>query len=147
MKTKLGALGLALGLATAASAEPYVDYTPQKGVWEVRTFKVSPNHVDDYLSGLRRQYVVILEIKKRRGIIDKYQIMTKINSGAGVNVMIIEHYPSLAMLEPDKDRDLAILKETYGNGNKEKFEQIVTKFDKYRTFETDEYWTELEFPH
>ena len=53
------AAGLAVGAlaASAVWAEQYVDYTPVKGVWEVQTIKVDPNHIDDYLTGLRKGLV------------------------------------------------------------------------------------------
>ncbi len=29
------------------AAEPYVDYTPEKGYWSINAVEVDPNHVDD----------------------------------------------------------------------------------------------------
>ena len=47
-----GALAVAC-VSTPCAAEPYVDYTPQKGYWSINAVEVDPNHVDDYLTGLR----------------------------------------------------------------------------------------------
>ncbi|MEA3068237.1 MAG: hypothetical protein QOK41_1644, partial [Sphingomonadales bacterium] len=58
-KIVLGAAS-ALALAwvsTPCAAEPYVDYTPQKGYWTITAVDVDPNHVDDYLTGLRSSQV------------------------------------------------------------------------------------------
>jgi hypothetical protein len=86
---------LALGgtmIASSVLAEPFVDYTPQKGLWHVVTVKVEPNHVDDYITGLKRTWAPSEEIAKKHGLIDSYQIMTKLNAEDGQgNVLLIEH--------------------------------------------------------
>ncbi|HEY1612321.1 MAG TPA: hypothetical protein VGF97_01340 [Rhizomicrobium sp.] len=131
-------------LVTAAGAEPYVDYTPMKGVWEVQTVKVDPNKIDDYLSGLKKNFIPVLETLKKHGVIDRYLILEKLNSSAGANVQIVQHYPSAAMLDPDQARDQAIDKEIKAQFSKEKTDKIIEGYDKYRTFEADEMWTEVD---
>jgi hypothetical protein len=147
MKTIITAAALTAGLtlAGAAFAEPYVDWTPQKGAWEVTTIKVDPAHIDDYLTGLKKGWAPSQEIAKAHGIIDQYMILVKLNSGAGANVQLILHYPSLAMLEPDKARDQAIEKENLARVSRETEEKAVAEYDKYRTFVSDEFWTDVEF--
>ena len=107
------ALAVGVVAAGAAAAEPYVDYTVDKGAWEVTTVKVDPNHIDDYLTGLHKGWLPIQEVLKAHGVIDQYLVLEKLNSGAGANVQLIVHYPSLAMMEPDKARDQAIQKEAF----------------------------------
>ena len=145
LKSYLFALACGLGFANATSAEQYVDYTPQRGAWEVQIIRVDPNHVDDYLVGLRRNLVPVMEIMKSHGIIDQYQVMTKLNAGAGDNVIIIQHYPSLSGLEPEKARDQAIEKEIYAKVPKGQSDKAVAEFEKYRTFVSDEFWTPVDF--
>lgn len=141
----LAASVAALGVVQAANAEPYVDYTPKKGVWQVQTMAVDPNHVDEYLTGLRKTMAPVLEIEKAHGIIDKYSFMTKLNAnGSGANIMIVLHYPSLAAMEPDKARDQMIEKEIYANLSKEEGEKKVAEYEKYRKFISDEYWVDIE---
>jgi hypothetical protein len=149
MKFELAPIAMALGLAMAgaASAEPYVDYTPQKGVWEIRTLKVTPNYVDDYLTALKRQHIVVLEVMKKHGIIDQYQVLTRLDSGAGVNVIIMEHYPDLSLLQPDKARDQMIAKEVQARTSTEEMKKISAEFDNYRVYETDDFWTPVDYPH
>ena len=53
MKSLLFAGACALAVAYPAVAEPWVDWTPQKGVTSVTVVKVDPNHIDDYLTGLK----------------------------------------------------------------------------------------------
>jgi hypothetical protein len=129
---------------TAAGAEPYVDYTPMKGVWEVQTIKVDPNKVDDYLTELKKNFIPVLETLKRHGVIDQYLILQKLNSGAGANVQIVQHFPSAGMLDPDQARDQAIEKEIRERVSKEQSDKIVDGLDKYRTFDSDELWTQVE---
>lgn len=147
MNKTLLAIGLAAGLltASAAFAEPYTDYTPVKGAWHVTTIKVDPNHIDDYVTGLKKTWATGEELAKKHGVIDQYMILLKLNSGAGANVQLIEHYPSLANLEPDKARDLALQKEGEAMVSKDNMMKSVGEFDKYRTFVSDEFWTSLEF--
>jgi len=145
MKRIFLAASVAVGAlaASAVWADPYVDYTPVKGAWEVQTIKVDPNHIDDYLVGLKRGWVPLMETLKRHGVIDQYMIMQKLNSGAGANVQLIQHFTSLGMMDPDRERDMAIQKETEAQLSKEASSKMTSGFDKYRTFETDEVWTEV----
>ncbi|HWA60392.1 MAG TPA: hypothetical protein VG939_03415 [Caulobacteraceae bacterium] len=133
--------------SSLASAEPYVDYTPQKGVWHVTSVRVDPNHIDDYVTGLKKTWVTAEEIAKRHGLIDSYSIKIKLNASDGqANVLLIEHYPSLASLEPDQARDEAMQRENYAAVPKETGQQMVAGYDKYRVFVGDDYWTDITFP-
>lgn len=133
----------AIGLT--AQAEPYVDYTPQKGVWEVQAIAVDPNHLDDYLTGLKRTMTPELEIAKSHGLIDKYGFMVKFNSnGPGANVLVLRHYPSLAAMEPDKARDQMLEKEYYARISKDEGAKKVAEYEKYRKFVSDEFWTDVD---
>jgi hypothetical protein len=149
MNLKLLAAALcasSLGFATVAAAEPYTDWTPSKGATQVTTIQVDPNHLDDYLTGLKKSWVTGQEIAKKHGVIDWYQVMVKLNSGAGANVVLLVHYPSLANLEPDKARDQAIEAENYAAVSKDEGQKMVAGYEKYRTFVSDELWTGVEYP-
>ena len=139
------ALGAGIGMAASAWAEPYVDYTPRKGVTEVMVVKVDPNHIDDYLTGLSKDWVKGEEMAKKRGIIDSYNVMVKLNASGGPNVVFIRHYPSMANLDPDKARDTAMMAEARAMTPKDKEDAIVAGYDKYRTFVSDEFWTDVDF--
>jgi hypothetical protein len=141
----LAAIAGGLSLAGTALAEPYQDWIPMKGGWEVTTIKVDPIRIDDYLTGLRKGWVPEQETAKAHGVIDQYMVMVKLNSGAGSNVQLIVHYPSLANLDPDKARDQAIEREGLAKISKEAVEKAVGEYDKYRTFVSDEIWTGVEF--
>ncbi|HEX4160106.1 MAG TPA: hypothetical protein VHY79_16705 [Rhizomicrobium sp.] len=146
MNRNIFAAALAAGAlaVTAAGAEPYVDYTPVKGVWEVQTIKVDPNHIDDYLTGLKKNFIPVLETLKKHGVIDRYLILQKLNSNAGDNIQIVQHFPTTAALDPDQGRDQAIDKEIKARMSKEQSDKIIAGYDKYRTFQADEMWTEVD---
>src|ERR1700733_10365658 len=96
MYTKI-ALGIIAAAFTtsAAGADPYKDYTPEKGVWQVTTVKVDPNHIDDYLVGLKRALIPSMESAKKHGVIDDYFVMVNPNeSDDSGNVLIGQHYVS-----------------------------------------------------
>jgi len=142
----LAACGVALLAASAASAEPWVDYTPVKGAMHATTMQVDPNHVDDYLVGLKKTWLPGEEIAKKKGLIDFYAIQVKLGGdGHSGNVLLLEHIPDLALLEPNKERDQAMEKEVFDAMPKDKMDAQVKDFDKYRTFVSDDYWTGVEF--
>ncbi len=127
-----------------ASAEPYTDYTPEKGVWNVMSAEVDPNHIDDYLKGLRRTQQIGMDIMKKRGMIDAYRIRIRQGYTKGQpNVLIETHYTSVAMLAPDKARDMAIEKEIYASLPRAEADKAVASYETYRTFLDDAYYVEV----
>lgn len=139
--------GVALAvMATAASADQWVDYTPQKGLYVVTGVKVEPNKVDDYLKGLKKVWTPGEEIAKKQGLIDAYEVMINVNgAGPGPNVLLIEHLPSFAVLDPNKKRDLDLQKAVEAATSKSETEAAVANFDKFRVFTSQEMWQQVEF--
>jgi len=134
----------ALIASAPALSEAYVDYTPQKGYWQINAIEVDPNHIDDYLTGLRRSQVSGLEVLKRRGLIDDYKFMVRNGYVKGSpNVLIMTHSPTMASLDPDKARDQAVEKEMLAQFSKEQGEKAVAGYEKYRTFIDDAQWTDM----
>ena len=145
MKTiVLGALGVAIALAaTPAIAKPYVDYTPQKGFWDINAVEVDPNHIDDYLTGLRRSLTPTFETLKKHGVIDDYKFMTRNGYTKGSpNVLILTHSPSLGSLDPNKERDQAIDREIEAAFTKAQNDAAIAGYEKYRTFIDDGQWVD-----
>ena len=137
---------LLLMSATAASAEIYKDYTPDTGIWSETVIEVDPNHVDDYLVGLKASQVPALEIMKKHGLIDNYIFMVKDGYNAGApNVIIATHFVNAAAMEPDQARDQAIEKEIYAAFSKEKGEAAVAGYEKYRKFIEINNWRTITF--
>jgi hypothetical protein len=141
-------LGAAAALlaASTANADPYKDYTPDKGVWQVTTVKVDPNHIDDYLVGLKKSWVPGEEMSKKHGLIDNYFVMVNANGAnpAG-NVLLGEHYVNYAAMDPDKARDTEMQKEALAQMSKDDGRKLTDGFDKYRNFMTEEMWTSVSF--
>jgi hypothetical protein len=137
-----------LAISVPALSEPYVDYTPQKGYWQINAIEVDPNHVDDYLTGLRQSQVSGFEVLKRRGMIDDYKFMVRNGYVKGSpNVIIMTHSPTSANLDADKARDKAIEKEMYAAFSKKQGETAVAGYEKYRTFIDDAQWTAMDMAH
>jgi hypothetical protein len=130
----IGALAVACA-STAAVAEPYVDYTPQKGYWTITAVEVDPNHVDDYLTGLRSSQMSAFNVLMRRGLIDDYKFLARNGYVKGSpNVLIMTHTPTSALDDPNQARDQAVEKEIYSAFSKEKGDAAVRGYEKYRTF-------------
>jgi hypothetical protein len=136
---------VAVAFAVPAAAEAYKDYTPQKGYWTINAVEVDPNHVDDYLTGLRSSQVSAFEVLKRRGLIDDYKFMVRNGYGKGQpNVLIMTHVPSSALDDPDQARDQAVEKEIYAAFSKQKGDEAVRGYEKYRTFIDTGNWTAMD---
>ena len=128
-------------MSPAAAAEPYTDYTPHKGYWTINAVEVDPNHVDDYLTGLRSSQVSAFEVLKRRGLIDDYKFMVRTGYVKGSpNVLIMTHVPSTSLDDPDQARDQAVEKEIYSVFSKQKGDEAVRGYEKYRTFIDNGNW-------
>jgi hypothetical protein len=148
-KLQAAIVSLALALsATAgvASAEMYKDYTPGPGVWTSTAIEVDPNHVDDYLTGLKASDIPGLEILKKHGLIDNYTLMVSDTYVAGTpNVIISVHYVNAAALEPDQARDQMIEKEIYAAVPKAQGDTAIAGYEKYRKFLQITTWRSVEF--
>lgn len=140
-----------MGAATAtfvvggvSIAKQYVDYTPQKGFWEINAVEVDPNHVDEYLTGLRQSQVPAFEVLKKRGLMDSYKFLVRSGYAKGSpNVLIMTHVSSAALLDPDKARDEAVEKEILATFSEEQGKAAVAGYEKYRQFLDDGLWTEM----
>lgn len=145
MKVALGAAVVALTVSMAY-ADPYKDYTPEKGVWQVTTVKVDPNHIDDYLVGLKRALIPGMANAKKHGVIDNYFVMVNPNTADDSgNVLIGQHFVSFAAMDPDRARDTQMQKEALALMSKEEGAKLTNGFDKYRTFLNTTMWTGISF--
>ncbi len=146
MKSILFAGAIALALTVPAVAKPWVDWSPKKGVWQVTAVKVDPNHIDDYLTGLKKVWVPGEEYAKQHGLIDMYDVMVKVNAADGqANVLLVEHLTSFGMLDPNKKRDQDMEAAMTALMSEDQQKGMVEGFDKYRTFVGDDMWQSVEF--
>jgi len=148
MKAALGmiaALGLTMAVG-AAKADPWVDYTPTKGVWVKTWVHVEPSKIDDYLVALKKTWVPGEEMAKSKGLIDDYIVQVAVNDAtAGPNVMLGEHYVSFAMMDPNKERDLAMEAEFEKMMPKQAAATEQENRAKYRTMVSEDMWTGIDF--
>jgi len=139
----LGAASIAFASAPA-TAKQYVDYTPQKGYWDVNAVEVDPNHVDDYLTGLSKSLIPTYETLKKRGLIDDYKFMVRSGYVKGSpNVLLMTHSKSYGVLDADQARDQAIDKEIEAMFTKEQNDAAIAGYEKYRTFIDNAQWTDI----
>jgi len=139
----LGAASIAFASASA-TAKQYVDYTPQKGYWDVNAVEVDPNHVDDYLTGLSKSLIPTYETLKKRGLIDDYKFMVRSGYVKGSpNVLLMTHSKSYGVLDADQARDQAIDKEIEAMFTKEQNDAAIAGYEKYRTFIDNAQWTDI----
>ena len=145
-RISLSVVAAALFATSSAYADPYTDYTPEKGVWQVTTVKVDSNHIDDYLVGLKKSWVPGEEMAKKHGVIDNYFVMLNANGAdPGGNILLGEHYVSFAAMGPDKARDMQMQKEALAQMSKDEGRKLTDNFDKYRTFMSETMWAGVSF--
>jgi hypothetical protein len=146
MKAMVLAGAVALVLAGSAAADPWVDWAPKAGAISVTALHVDPNHIDDYLTGLKKIWMPGEEYAKKTGQIVGYDILVNVNAaGQAPNVLLVEHLPNFAVLDPNKKRDLDAIKAMQALAPKATQDAMVAGFDKYRTFVASELWQPVEF--
>ena len=146
MKAILSAGAFALAMTLPAAADPWVDWSPKTGVISVTAVHVDPNHIDDYLKGLKSVWVPGEELAKKHGVIDQYFVMVKVNAADGnANVILGQHYTSFAQMDPDKKRDMAMQKEGEAIMSQDAQKAAVAGFDKYRSFVGEDLWVPMDF--
>lgn len=142
--TALGAAAIVFASAPAA-AKQYVDYTPQKGYWDINAVSVDPNHVDDYLTGISKSLVPVFETLKRRGLIDEYKFLSRIGYVKdSPNVLILTHSKTTGVLDADRERDQAVEAEINAAFSEAQQDAAVAGYEKYRTFIDNGQWIDIK---
>ena len=142
--TALGAASIAFASMPAA-AKQYVDYSPQKGYWDINAVEVDPNHIDDYLTGISKSLVPVFETLKRRGVIDEYKFMSRVGYVKNSpNVLILTHSKSMGVIDADRERDLAIESEINAAFTEAQQDAAVAGYEKYRTFLDNAQWIDVK---
>jgi hypothetical protein len=140
----LGAVAIAYASVPAA-AKPYVDYTPQKGYWDINAVEVDPNHVDDYLTGLSKSLVPIYETLKRRGLIEEYRFVSRIGYVKGSpNVLLMTRSKTTGVMDADRERDQSVEAEINAAFSEAQQDAAVAGYEKYRTFIDNGQWIDIK---
>ena len=135
-KTILLAALAALGLAgNAQAAEMFKDYVPSKAVWNVTMVKVNPNHIDDYLGGLRQSWMAGCEAGKKAGTLEDCSIfVSETTAGGPFNVMLVQKFTTAAMMEPNQESYNKVMAEVRKTLAEAKEKELVKGYEEYRTF-------------
>jgi hypothetical protein len=148
MRTWIVGACAAAGLATSANiamADPWVDYTPMTGVWQKTLVHVDPSRIDDYLIALKKTWVPEQESAKKHGLVDNYFVQIAVDSDtAGPNVLLGVHYVSMAVLDPNKERDMAMQKEAEQAMPRAASMAEQGERAKYRTIVSTRLWTGVD---
>jgi hypothetical protein len=140
----LGAVAIAYASVPAA-AKPYVDYTPQKGYWDINAVEVDPNHVDDYLTGLSKSLVPVYETLKRRGLIEEYRFVSRIGYVKGSpNVLLMTRSKTTGVMDADRERDQSVEAEINAAFSEAQQDAAVAGYEKYRTFIDNGQWIDIK---
>jgi len=140
----LGAVAIAYASVPAA-AKPYVDYTPQKGYWDINAVEVDPNHVDDYLTGLSKSLVPVYETLKRRGLIEEYRFVSRIGYVKGSpNVLLMTRSKTTGTMDADRERDQSVEAEINTAFSEAQQDAAVAGYEKYRTFIDNGQWVDIK---
>ncbi len=113
MKAKYLVFGLAIGLASPASAQlkPWQDYTVSDSVSNVTTIKVAANMVEDYLQGIRQTWVATNAIEQQLGHLKDYKVyVSDLPNSGDFNVLLVATFANTSDLAPNKARYEAFMK-------------------------------------
>jgi hypothetical protein len=111
------------------------DYTPSKELWNITQVKVQPSKIDDYLLGLRKSWVLAMEIGKKNGTVSAYRILVNRTPVAdGPNIILLTEYVDWTSANPDQMRDMATRDEFRKSLSEEQEKTLSQEFDKYRSY-------------
>ena len=125
---------LPLLLTMYASAEIYEDFTPSQEPMELTVVAVQPNYVDTYLTNLNRTWVRAMNVQKKLGYVEDFNVWTSLSVADSPNVWITVQYKDLASMQPTKEKNKAVeaeLEKLYGD-NEVELEEISKGYEEIR---------------
>ena len=125
---------LPLLLSIFASAEIYEDFTPSQEPMELTVVAVQPNYVDTYLTNLNRTWVRAMNVQKKLGYVEDFNVWTSLSVADSPNVWITVQYKDLASMQPTKEKNKAVeaeLEKLYGD-NEVELEEISKGYEEIR---------------
>ena len=103
-----------------ASAEIYEDFTPSQEPMELTVVAVQPNYVDTYLTNLNRTWVRAMNVQKKLGYVEDFNVWTSLSVADTPNVWITVQYKDLASMQQTEEKSKAVeeeLEKMYGGYN------------------------------
>jgi hypothetical protein len=117
-----------------ASAEIYEDFTPSQQPMELTVVAVQPNYVETYLTNLNRTWVRAMNVQKKLGYVEDFNVWTSLSVADTPNVWITVQYKDLASMQPSEEKSKAVeaeLEKMYGN-NEVELEEISKGYEEIR---------------
>ena len=96
---------LPLLLTMFASAEIYEDFTPSQEPMELTVVAVQPNYVDTYLTNLNRTWVRAMNVQKKLGYVEDFNVWTSLSVADSPNVWITVQYKDCLLYTSPSPRD------------------------------------------
>jgi hypothetical protein len=125
---------LPLLLSIFASAEIYEDFTPSQEPMELTVVAVQPNYVDTYLTNLNRTWVRAMNVQKKLGYVEDFNVWTSLSVADSPNVWITVQYKDLASMQSTEEKNKAVeaeLEKLYGD-NEVELEEISKGYEEIR---------------
>ena len=127
-------LVLPLLLTMFASAEIYEDFAPSQEPMELTVVAVQPNYVDTYLTNLNRTWVRAMNVQKKLGYVEDFNVWTSLSVADTPNVWITVQYKDLASMQQTEEKSKAVeeeLEKMYGD-NEVELEEISKGYEEIR---------------
>ncbi len=125
---------LPLLLTMFASAEIYEDFTPSQEPTELTVISVQPNYLETYLTNLNRTWVRAMNVQKKLGYVEGFNVWTSISNADSPNVWITVQYKDLASMQQTEEKSKKVeaeLEKMYGN-NEVELEEISKGYEEIR---------------
>ena len=125
---------LPLLLTMFASTEIYKDFTPSQEPTELTVIAVQPNYLETYLTNLNRTWVRAMNVQKKLGYVEGFNVWTSISNADSPNVWITVQYKDLASMQQTEEKSKKVeaeLKKMYGN-NEVELEEISKGYEEIR---------------
>tara|TARA_B100000287_G_scaffold421847_1_gene463060 strand:- start:1863 stop:2303 length:441 start_codon:yes stop_codon:yes gene_type:complete len=127
-------LFLPLLITMFASAEIYDDFTPSQEPMELTVIAVQPNYLETYLTNLNRTWVRAMNVQKKLGYVEDFNVWTSISNADTPNVWITVQYKDLASMQQTEEKSKKVeseLKKMYGD-NEVELEEISKGYEEIR---------------
>ena len=121
-------------LSMVVSAEIYEDFTPSQEPMELTVVAVQPNYVDTYLTNLNRTWFRAMNVQKKLGYVEDFNVWTSLSVADTPNVWITVQYKDLASMQQTEEKNKAVeaeLEKMYGD-NEVELEEISKGYEEIR---------------
>ena len=121
-------------LSMVVSAEIYEDFAPSQEPMELTVVAVQPNYVDTYLTNLNRTWVRAMNVQKKLGYVEDFNVWTSLSVADTPNVWITVQYKDLASMQQTEEKNKAVeaeLEKIYGD-NEVELEEISKGYEEIR---------------